>query len=90
MAFKAGDMIGVRCDVQPGPFEDEKLITIQTIEGAISGFVKRNELRELPERWEVRAEVREETAAYLEVWIQGQFFTTNGIANIAPDLAMAA
>lgn len=57
MAFKAGDFIGVSCEVEPGPFDDERLITVQTVEGPISGFVKVTELRETDSRWEVRGKI---------------------------------
>ena len=59
MEFKAGDFVGVFCEVQPGPFGGEKLITVDTIEGPISGFIKEEELRQIGERWQVRGKVRE-------------------------------
>ncbi|MGB8278692.1 MAG: hypothetical protein WCF20_12275 [Methylovirgula sp.] len=90
MAFKAGDFIGVSCEVEPGPFDDERLITVQTVEGPISGFVKVTELRETDSRWEVRGKIQEVNDATIKVRIYGSFFTTNGIASISRHLAMAA
>lgn len=90
MAFKAGDFVGIRCEVQPGPFDGERLVTVQTIEGPITGFVRETELRESAGRWEVRAKVQETNSIVIKVLIDGSFFTTNGIASISRDLAMAA
>ena len=90
MAFKAGDLIGVQCEVKPGPFAGERLVTVETVDGSISGFVSESELRSVGERWEVRGKVQEITGGIIQVMIYGSFFTTNGIANIKSDLAMAA
>lgn len=88
--FKAGDFVGIRCEVQPGPFSTERLITIETTDGAISGFVRESELRHDGHAWQVRGKIRSVSRDSLEVWILGSFFTTNGIANVPAHLAMAA
>ena len=90
MSFRRGDFIGIRCEVQPGPFDDESLITVETIEGPITGFVKRSELRTSQFGPEVRARVEEIGDEKIKVLIFGSFFTTNGIAEIRSELAMAA
>ena len=77
-----------RCKVQPGPFSDENLVTIESVSGPVSGFVVTDELREGPPR--VRGIVHRVTKDFVEVWIKGSFFTTNGLTNVDPDLAMAA
>jgi hypothetical protein len=46
-AMKVDDVIGVLCKVQPGPFSDERLISIETVDGSISGFVSENELKQV-------------------------------------------
>ena len=90
MAFRVGDFVGIACEVQPGPFDDERLITVETVEGAISGFVKDIELRQVDDRWEVRGKVQEIYESTIKVLLYGSFFTTNGIASIPSHLAMAA
>lgn len=90
MAFQAGDFVGVVCEVQPGPFSDERLVTLDTIDGPISGFVKETELRVNSGKWEVRGKVQEVRAGTLKVLIFGSFFTTNGTAHISTSLAMVA
>lgn len=90
MTIKAGDQIGVRCDVKPGPFPGEHLIQVETIDGPVSGFVTEDRLRRSGEDWFVSGIVRAVFPDHIEVRIQGSFFTTNGIANIPTKLAMAA
>ncbi len=90
MAFQAGDFVGVVCEVKPGPFSDERLVTLETVEGAISGFVNESELREGKEGWEVRGKIKEIIGEQLKIEIYGSFFTTNGTAVIQRNLAMAA
>jgi hypothetical protein len=89
-AFHVGDFIGVQCDVQPGPFSEERLVTIETMDGKISGFVRQSELRQLDDRWQVRGKVRDIRLDSIDVWIFGSFFTTNGLASVPRHIAMAA
>jgi hypothetical protein len=88
--LKAGDVIAIKCQVKPGPFPGENLIEVETLDGPVSGFVGEDFLRETGGQWFVRGTVQEIHADYIKVRIQGSFFTTNGIANITPRLAMAA
>jgi hypothetical protein len=88
--IKVGDVIGVRCRVQPGPFSEERVVTIETVHGPISGFVREEELKQDAGEWFVRATVRGLTNEEIEVLIKGSFFTTNGVASVPRHLAMAA
>jgi hypothetical protein len=88
--FRVGEFVGVQCEVQPGPFSEERLVTVETTDGAISGFVRESELRRDGDRWQVRGKVRSVSQDVIEVWILGSFFTTNGLANVPRHLAMAA
>lgn len=89
-AIKVGDVVGIRCNVQPGPFSEERLISFETTDGPISGFVDERELKESKGDWLVRATVRAVRDDVLEVLVQGSFFTTNGLANVPRSYAMAA
>jgi len=89
-SFNVGDYIALDCEVQPGPFDEERLVTIETVDGMISGFIRRSELREDNGRWQVRGKVRSFTPNSIEVLIRGSFFTTNGIANVPPHIAATA
>jgi len=90
--IKVGDLIGVLCEVQPGPFPNERVVTIETIDGPISGFVREENVRKSKRGWIVRAEVRGiGKDDIVLVQIQGSFFTTNGVASVPKrQLAMAA
>lgn len=88
--MEVGDIIGVLCEIRPGPFSEESMITFETVDGPISRFVRRGELREESGRWFVRALVQAIRDDILEVRVRGSFFTTNGLASIPRKYAMAA
>ena len=90
MALTIGQQVWIRCKVQPGPFSEEPLVTVESIDGPLTGFVKSDELRTTADQTKVRGIVRKIERDYIEVWIKGSFFTTNGLANVATELAMAA
>lgn len=90
MELSTGDVVGVPCQVKPGPFSNELLISFDTISGAISGFVRENELRQEGEKWYVRAVVQSTQPDSITVRIRGSFFTTNGLATIPAGTALAA
>ncbi len=88
MALTVGQQIWIRCKVQPGPFSDEPLVTIDSTDGPVTGFVKSEELT--ADQSSVRGVVRGIEKDHVEVWIKGSFFTTNGLTNVPTELAMAA
>lgn len=90
MTMKIGDTIGIQCDVRPGPFSDELMITFDTVGGPISGFVRKSELKEEAGQSYVRAVIQDIKDDVLEVRVRGSFFTTNGIASVPRKYAMAA
>lgn len=86
-----GDEIGVPCEVKPGPFSGEHLVSLETSTGIISGFVRENELKQAgADQWYVNAIVQAVDAEGIEVRIRGSFFTTNGLATFPRELAFAA
>lgn len=85
-----GKKIRIPCKVQPGPFSEERVVTIDTIDGVISGFVREENLIQQKKQWYVRGVVRDIKKDAVLVWIQGSFFTTNGLANVPRHLALAA
>lgn len=91
MPLSAGQEVSIRCRVQPGPFSDEPLVTVESIEGPISGFVSTDELIEGPGgETRVRATVKKIEGSIVEVWIRGSFFTTNGLTYVPREMALAA
>lgn len=89
-AMKVGDVIAVQCDVRPGPFTGERMITFDTVDGPISGFVRDSELKEIGSQWHVRAVIQDIKGDVLEVRVRGSFFTSNGLASVPRRYAMAA
>lgn len=88
MALRVGQQVWIPCKVQPGPFSDEPLVTVDSIDGPVTGFVSVDELTAEPTK--VRGIVRGLERDHVEVWIRGSFFTTNGLTNVPMELAMAA
>jgi hypothetical protein len=89
--LSVGQEVWIPCKVQPGPFSDELLVTVESGEGTISGFVNAQELREGPRGGsQVRGIVRSVQERSVEVWIRGSFFTTNGLTNVPREMATAA
>lgn len=85
-----GTAVKIHCTVQPGPFTGEYFIQVDTLDGPVSGFVTDDNLvRGSDQDW-VKGVVREVESHSIVVMIKGSFFTTNGIANIPPQIAMAA
>ena len=85
-----GSTIKIPCEVKPGPFSGEHLISFQTLEGAVSGFVHDKDISKADDGWFVLAIVKEIFADSIVVMVKGSFFNTNGIATVSRDLAMAA
>jgi hypothetical protein len=90
MSFQPGDIVAIECDVRPGPFSEELLVSIETVNGPISGFVQASELRTEPPQSYVRGKVKQVLGDVIEVWIKGEFFSTAGLASVRSDRAMAA
>lgn len=85
-----GDEVGIRCDVTNGPFSGEHLISFETVDGPVSGFVRESELKREGKDWFIRAVVLQQDGDIVEVRVRGSFFTTNGIATIPREMALAA
>jgi hypothetical protein len=88
--MSVGDAVGIQCDVRPGPFSGEKLITLETVDGPISGFVLETNLKQVGTQWYVRAVIQDIEQDVLTVRVRGSFFTTNGLASVPRQYAMAA
>lgn len=88
--FSVGQAITLPCAVTAGPFSDEPLVTIDTVQGPISGFIKSGEISEDANgNAFVKGIVRAVHGDTIDVWIQGSFLTTNGFAAV-PRAGVAA
>jgi len=84
MTFSEGELVGVPCSIQLGPFPDECLVTVETEDGPLSGFVKRANLQTSDEdRGLVKGIVVEAARDSITVRLLGSFFTTAlGVASV--------
>lgn len=86
--FELGQVVGIPCDVKPGAFSGEYLVTIDTKTGPISGFVRTERLSggEGGITY-LRGVVQEVTEDTVTVRIHGSFFTTTGLAYLQSEWA---
>ena len=79
--FTPNQSVLIRCEIQAGPFPTECLVTFQTVDGPVSGFVRRDDVRKLAGgEGYISATVKEVSAETVTVVVEGSFFTTNGLA----------
>lgn len=93
MALRKGQVVGVRCVIQPGPFSHERLVTVQSCDGPVSGFVRTDFLKETSgqEAGLVHGQIIKVDHDRVLVRLPGSFFTTNGVTTVsANDVKIAA
>ncbi len=85
--FREGDLVGVPCVVERGPFSDEKLVMVETEEGTISGFAKQANVQvEQGGRSVIKGTVVATARDHIVVRLFGSFFTTAmGLASVSPN-----
>jgi hypothetical protein len=86
MVLKAGDVVGVPCSIQAGPFPDELAVSVDTKDGVISGFVKKSNLQidaSDSGRGHIKGVIVEAADDLITVKLYGSFFTTaQGVASV--------
>jgi hypothetical protein len=88
--FEPGQRVHVKCSIQPGAFADERLVTLDTVSGPISGFVASDHIvHEGHEEGYLAATIDSVSKESVTLWIEGSFFTTNGLADLSPSWAQA-
>jgi len=80
-SYTPNQSVLIRCEIQAGPFPTESLVTFQTVDGPVSGFVRSQNVRKLTGgEGYINATVKEVSAETVTVVVEGSFFTTNGLA----------
>jgi len=81
-SFAPGQAVRIRCEVQRGAFPTEVLVTFETAEGPLSGFVRRENVERAEGQHEgyIRATIQEVSGDTITVVVSGSFFTTTGLA----------
>lgn len=89
MDFANGDLVGVQCSIQLGPFPDERLVKVETEDGTIWGFVERSNLQMYDnddaenDRGYIKSAVVDQASESILVRMFGSFFTTAiGLATV--------
>jgi hypothetical protein len=86
--FAPGQKIRILCEVQRGAFPTELLVTFDTAEGPISGFVRSENVERIEgHEGYIRGTVKEVEGDTITVMVEGSFFTTNGLAYLKSDWA---
>ncbi|MDO8432566.1 MAG: hypothetical protein Q7S58_09175 [Candidatus Binatus sp.] len=83
MTFKKGDMVKIKCEAQPGPF-DEAAVTIGFEPGVVlSGFVKQSSVEKRGDEAFVIGKIVRIDGGIIEVQLPGSFFTSaRGVASL--------
>ena len=80
-SYTPNQSVLIRCEIQAGPFPTEALVTFQTVDGPVSGFVRSANVRKLTGgEGYISAVVKEASPETVTVVVEGSFFTTNGLA----------
>jgi hypothetical protein len=87
--FKPGDEVLIQCEIGPGAFPQEMLVTFETIDGPTSGFVRKDQISLSDKNGVgfINGTVKAVTDDVLTVMVRGSFFTTTGLASLNRDWA---
>lgn len=86
MRVSIGESVAVPCEVSDGPFPGEKLVTIDTIDGPMSGFVDDTLIETLRDgRSSLVGQIKEIHGNVFTVLLKGSFFTSTGLAYMAEE-----
>lgn len=85
MTPTVGEIILVPVSAERGPFSEECLISFNSIDGPISGFIRADQIVRRDSRSFIRARVLEVAKDSISVQLHGSFFTTTGLAHIRKD-----
>ena len=85
-----GDEVLVRVIVDKGAFPQESLITLDSKEGPISGFIRSDKILSEGSEHYIPAVVLDITEDTITVKLRGSFFTTTGLAVMTSQSLRAA
>jgi hypothetical protein len=87
---RPGEKVLVQTDVKAGAFPGERLVTVETSVGSISGFAKADAIIQQSGGNYLVAEVKSVSGTQTLVKIAGSFFTTTGLAQVSNNKIRAA
>lgn len=80
-----GDFLYIPVEVGGGAFLGECVISFETLEGPVSGFINKNEVINRGDINFIPAVVLDVESDRIQVRLQGSFFTTTGLAHISSE-----
>ena len=80
---RPGEKVLIPADVKAGAFPGERLVTVSTSSGPISGFAKADAIIQTKDGQFLIAEMKAVSEPASLVKLTGSFFTTTGLASIA-------
>lgn len=83
--FAVGEAVSIPCTVQRGAFQGEHLVTVEIMDGVVSGFARDHDLAGSNDA--LQAIVQSISGDRLSVKLSGSFFTTNGLVDLSLEWA---
>lgn len=83
--LRPGTKIAIPCRAFEGAFTGEFLVSFDTKEGPVTGFVGEDDIIYKNDQAYVMGEVRDADAETLTVLVDGSFFTTTGLTYLSPN-----
>jgi hypothetical protein len=87
VGLSPGDEILIPTEAKSGAFPGERLVTVSTETGPISGFTKADFVIDQGDGTYLLAEVKRVLSDVVTVRLYGSFFTTTGLADIPKSVA---
>lgn len=84
---ESGETLLIPVSASPGAFPDEYLISLDTLDGPISGFIRSDEVKEIEGEKFIEGRVLDASQDGIRVVIHGSYFTTTGLAHISKEVA---
>jgi len=88
--LRAGEKVYVKTEVKDGAFPTEKLVTVSTNTGLVTGFAKVDSIIDRGGGQYLLAEVKSVSRDNLTVKLAGSFFTTTGFADVSSSMVLEA
>lgn len=85
--IEVGSYIGIPCSAQDGPFDKELIVEFESLDGTISGFADVENVREEGGQHFIKGQVRSIENKIVQIWVEGSFFSTNGLASFSSERA---
>ena len=80
-----GDTLYIPVEVGGGAFLGERVITFDTLDGPVSGFINEAQIIKRGNTCSIEVKVLEIESDRIQVRLHGSFFTTTGLAHLSKE-----